>query len=109
MKHVAVILAGCGVFDGTEINEACAVLVHLSRAGAEVRTVRKRPSGVPGFTRITLAHMQNDGCTNTHIHIDAHMQTPVQLQTLLCNQMRSCCKFRSRHTIRFLGSHSVNF
>lgn len=36
-KRVAVILSGCGVFDGTEIHEASAVLVHLSRAGANVR------------------------------------------------------------------------
>lgn len=37
VKHVAVILSGCGVYDGTEIHEASAVLVHLSRAGAKVR------------------------------------------------------------------------
>lgn len=36
-KRVAVVLAGCGVFDGSEIHEASAVLVHLSRAGAQVR------------------------------------------------------------------------
>ncbi|KAJ8349969.1 hypothetical protein SKAU_G00250990 [Synaphobranchus kaupii] len=36
-KRVAVVLAGCGVFDGSEIHEASAVLVHLSRAGATVR------------------------------------------------------------------------
>ncbi|XP_068448628.1 glutamine amidotransferase-like class 1 domain-containing protein 3, mitochondrial [Clinocottus analis] len=36
-KRVAVILAGCGVYDGTEIHEASAVLVHLSRAGAKVQ------------------------------------------------------------------------
>lgn len=35
-KRVAVVLAGCGVFDGSEIHEASAVLVHLSRGGAEV-------------------------------------------------------------------------
>ena len=35
-KRVAVILSGCGVYDGTEIHEASAVLVHLSRAGAKV-------------------------------------------------------------------------
>lgn len=37
VKRVAVILSGCGVYDGTEIHEASAVLVHLSRAGAKVR------------------------------------------------------------------------
>lgn len=36
-KRVAVVLSGCGVYDGTEIHEASAVLVHLSRAGAKVR------------------------------------------------------------------------
>ncbi|KAJ0070107.1 hypothetical protein NL108_002425 [Boleophthalmus pectinirostris] len=35
-KRVAVVLAGCGVFDGSEIHEASAVLVHLSRGGASV-------------------------------------------------------------------------
>ena len=34
MPHVAVILSGCGVFDGSEIHEAVSVLIHLSRAGA---------------------------------------------------------------------------
>ncbi|XP_067008590.2 ES1 protein homolog, mitochondrial [Anabrus simplex] len=32
---VAVVLSGCGVYDGTEIHEAAAVLSHLSREGAE--------------------------------------------------------------------------
>ncbi|NP_001108284.1 uncharacterized protein LOC100137677 [Xenopus laevis] len=36
-KRVAVVLAGCGVFDGSEIHEASAVLVHLSRGGAQVK------------------------------------------------------------------------
>lgn len=36
-KRVAVVLAGCGVFDGSEIHEASAVLVQLSREGAQVR------------------------------------------------------------------------
>ncbi|XP_069552825.1 glutamine amidotransferase-like class 1 domain-containing protein 3, mitochondrial [Brachyistius frenatus] len=36
-KRVAVILSGCGVYDGTEIHEASAILVHLSRAGAKVK------------------------------------------------------------------------
>ncbi|XP_056147067.1 glutamine amidotransferase-like class 1 domain-containing protein 3, mitochondrial [Lampris incognitus] len=37
VKRVAVILSGCGVYDGTEVHEASAVLVHLSRAGAKVQ------------------------------------------------------------------------
>nr|XP_060625426.1 glutamine amidotransferase-like class 1 domain-containing protein 3, mitochondrial [Anolis sagrei ordinatus] len=36
-RRVALVLAGCGVFDGSEIHEASAALVHLSRAGAEVK------------------------------------------------------------------------
>ncbi|XP_075429109.1 glutamine amidotransferase-like class 1 domain-containing protein 3, mitochondrial isoform X1 [Ascaphus truei] len=32
---VAVILSGCGVYDGSEIHESSAVFVHLSRAGAQ--------------------------------------------------------------------------
>lgn len=39
-KHVAVVLAGCGVYDGSEIHEASAVLVHLSRGGATVSVTR---------------------------------------------------------------------
>ncbi len=35
MHKVAVILSGCGVFDGSEIHEACAALLALDRAGAE--------------------------------------------------------------------------
>lgn len=34
MKKVAVILSGCGVFDGAEIHETCAALLALQRAGA---------------------------------------------------------------------------
>ncbi|XP_043204041.1 glutamine amidotransferase-like class 1 domain-containing protein 3A, mitochondrial isoform X1 [Amphibalanus amphitrite] len=34
---VAVVLSGCGVYDGTEVHEASACLVHLSRAGADVQ------------------------------------------------------------------------
>lgn len=41
-KRVAVVLAGCGVFDGSEIHEASAVLVHLSRGGASVSLTRER-------------------------------------------------------------------
>ncbi|XP_062831237.1 glutamine amidotransferase-like class 1 domain-containing protein 3, mitochondrial [Anolis carolinensis] len=35
--RVAVVLSGCGVYDGTEIHEASAILVHLSRGGADVQ------------------------------------------------------------------------
>lgn len=32
---VAVVLSGCGVYDGTEVHESSAVLTHLSRHGAQ--------------------------------------------------------------------------
>lgn len=34
MKKIAVILSGCGVYDGTEIHEAVLCLLHLARQGA---------------------------------------------------------------------------
>lgn len=37
MVHAAVILSGCGVYDGSEIHEAVAVLFHLSRHGVRVQ------------------------------------------------------------------------
>jgi len=36
MKNVGVILSGCGVFDGSEIHEACLALLYLDQAGAQV-------------------------------------------------------------------------
>ncbi|UCD16967.1 MAG: isoprenoid biosynthesis glyoxalase ElbB [Candidatus Zixiibacteriota bacterium] len=36
MKKVGVILAGCGVYDGSEIHEAVLTLLYLDRAGAEI-------------------------------------------------------------------------
>jgi len=35
--NVAVVLAGCGVYDGSEVHEASACLVHLSRQNANVK------------------------------------------------------------------------
>lgn len=34
MKKVAVLLSGCGVFDGAEVNEAVLTLLHLTKQGA---------------------------------------------------------------------------
>ena len=36
-KRVAVLLCGCGVYDGSEVHEAVSMLVHLSAAGAKVQ------------------------------------------------------------------------
>lgn len=37
MARVAVVLSGCGVFDGSEIHEAVLTLLYLDQAGAEVQ------------------------------------------------------------------------
>ncbi len=37
MTRAAVVLSGCGVFDGSEIHEAVSVLIHLSRLKAVVQ------------------------------------------------------------------------
>ena len=37
IQNVAVVLSGCGVYDGTEVQEAVSVLVALSRAKANVQ------------------------------------------------------------------------
>ncbi|XP_014675702.1 PREDICTED: ES1 protein homolog, mitochondrial-like [Priapulus caudatus] len=36
-NSVAVVLSGCGVYDGTEVHEASAVMVHLSRGGVKMQ------------------------------------------------------------------------
>ncbi|MEI7893566.1 MAG: isoprenoid biosynthesis glyoxalase ElbB, partial [Myxococcales bacterium] len=35
--NVGVILSGCGVYDGAEIHESVLTLLHLTRAGANIR------------------------------------------------------------------------
>ena len=35
MPRAAVVLSGCGVFDGSDIHEAVAVLLHLNRLGVQ--------------------------------------------------------------------------
>lgn len=37
MKKIAVILSGCGVFDGSEIHESVLTLLYLDQAGASVK------------------------------------------------------------------------
>lgn len=37
MAKVALVLSGCGVYDGSEIHESVSVLIHLSRHGADVK------------------------------------------------------------------------
>lgn len=33
--NIALVLSGCGVFDGAEIQESVSAIVHLSRSGAQ--------------------------------------------------------------------------
>ena len=33
--RAAVVLAGCGVYDGSEITEAVSLLIHLSKSGVQ--------------------------------------------------------------------------
>jgi enhancing lycopene biosynthesis protein 2 len=52
MPKVALVLSGCGVFDGSEIHEAVSCLVHLSRAGADVEMFAPDVS-VPAVNHLT--------------------------------------------------------
>ncbi|MEJ2157552.1 MAG: isoprenoid biosynthesis glyoxalase ElbB [Desulfobacteraceae bacterium] len=54
-KKVGVILSGCGVFDGTEIQEAVLTLLFLDRAGAQV------VCAAPDIDQLhVLNHMSNE-------------------------------------------------
>ena len=35
MKKIAILLSGCGVFDGTEIQEAVLTMLYIDKAGAQ--------------------------------------------------------------------------
>lgn len=37
MKRIAVVLSGCGVFDGAEVHESVLTLLYLDKAGAQVQ------------------------------------------------------------------------
>ena len=39
MPKIAVVLSGCGVYDGSEIHETAAAMAALTRGGAEVAIV----------------------------------------------------------------------
>lgn len=61
-KRVAVVLAGCGVYDGSEIHEASAVLVHLSRGGASVSLVHRCDSRSVWFILCVIPHAFTNRC-----------------------------------------------
>lgn len=87
-KRVAVVLAGCGVFDGSEIHEASAALVHLSRGGAEV-------AGAAGFRGVYIfiyVHVCVCGpaCTAPHSSRESPSQWDRALPGLRCSLCRPC-------------------
>ena len=61
MKKVAVILSGCGVFDGSEIQEACAALLALHRLDAQA--VVCAPTGPQMHTINHLAGKPDSGAS----------------------------------------------
>ncbi len=59
-KKVAVVLSGCGVFDGSEIYESVLTLLHLEQAGAEVKVF------APNISQMhVLNHMTGDEMPET--------------------------------------------
>lgn len=40
-KKIAVILSGCGVYDGAEIHESVITLLRLDQRGAQVNVLRQ--------------------------------------------------------------------
>lgn len=53
MKRVAVILSGCGVYDGAEIHESVLILLALDRAGARVQCVAPNLSQMHVINHLT--------------------------------------------------------
>jgi enhancing lycopene biosynthesis protein 2 len=54
MPKVGVILAGCGVYDGSEINEAVITLLALDRAGADVQMM------APNINQPVINHVNGE-------------------------------------------------
>ena len=48
-KKVAVILSGCGVYDGTEIHESVITLLSLDRRGAQYQCFCARYQAAPCY------------------------------------------------------------
>ncbi len=58
MARVAVVLSGCGVFDGTEIHEAVITLLALDREGAHVQCVAPNRNQMQTINHITKQPVQ---------------------------------------------------
>jgi enhancing lycopene biosynthesis protein 2 len=52
-KKVAIVLSGCGVYDGAEVTEAVAALVHTTRAGASVTCFAPDKAGFHTVDHVT--------------------------------------------------------
>lgn len=58
MKKIAVVLSGCGVFDGAEITEAILTLLHISKAGASYQCFAPDIEQMHTINHITGEEMQ---------------------------------------------------
>lgn len=67
MKKIAVILAGCGVYDGAEINEAVLTLLHIAKAGASYQCF------APDIEQLhTINHLNGEQMTpNRNVLVEA--------------------------------------
>jgi enhancing lycopene biosynthesis protein 2 len=80
MRKIAVVLAGCGYLDGSEITEAVAALIALSETGAQVRVF------APDLDAPAKNHLsgQVDGSRNTLVEsariARGHVQTLSELK-----------------------------
>ena len=59
-KKIAVLLSGCGVFDGSEIHEAVLTLLELDKAGAQVTCIA---ADIKQFK--TVNHLSSTDCAET--------------------------------------------
>lgn len=58
MKKVAVILSGCGVFDGSEVHESVLTLLHIAKAGARYQCFAPDMEQMHTLDHITGEEMQ---------------------------------------------------
>ena len=80
MKKIAVILAGCGVYDGAEINEAVLTLLHIAKAGASYQCF------APDIEQLhTINHLNGEEMTsNRNVLVEAARITRGEIKALSC-------------------------
>ena len=78
MKKIAVILAGCGVYDGAEINEAVLTLLHIAKAGANYQCF------APDIEQLhTINHLNGEEMTpNRNVLVEAARITRGEIKAL---------------------------